>query len=95
MRAELPAVFAVNSVMIPTGAKNVEVAKDFATFLIQPKVNGDFVKGGGGRWLPIMPELVKDDPWWTDPNQDPHRPPYVAEAYDGQTIPITFVYNLS
>ncbi len=90
---KLPAVFAVNSVMIPTGAKNVEVAKDFAKFLIEPKVNGDFVKGGGGRWLPIMPELAKDDPWWTDPNQDPHRPPYVTEAYGGQTIPNPFVYN--
>jgi hypothetical protein len=40
-----------------------------------------------------MPELVTDDPWWTDPAQDPHRPPYVAEAFNGPTMPNFFVYN--
>jgi multiple sugar transport system substrate-binding protein len=41
--------------LIPKGAKNVEVAKDFLKYLIQPKVCGDYLKVGLGRNLPAMP----------------------------------------
>jgi multiple sugar transport system substrate-binding protein len=85
--------FGVNYMIVPKGAKNVDVAKDFARFLIEPKVNAEYLKGGLGRWLPIMPELVKNDPWWTDSEQDAHRPPYVEEAYGGPVVPYYYVYN--
>jgi multiple sugar transport system substrate-binding protein len=86
--------FGANCVMIPKGAANVEVAKDFAKYLIQPKINGEFLKGGLGRWLPILPELVKDDPFWTDPKQDSHRPPYVQQAFGGrELVPFYYTYN--
>jgi len=84
--------FGVNTVIIPKGAKNIAVAKDFAKYLIQPEVNGKYLKGGLGRWLPIFPELVKD-PWWTDLKQDAHRPPYVAQGFDAPTIPDYYIYN--
>jgi multiple sugar transport system substrate-binding protein len=57
--------------LIPKGAKNVEVAKDFLKYFIQPKVNSEWLKTGLGRNLPAMPSIVKDDPWWLD--QDQHR----------------------
>ncbi len=79
--------------MIPKGASNVAVAKEFQKFLITPEVNREFLKGGLGRFLPAMPELVKDDPWWTDPERDPHVPPYVQQGLFSPTKPDYFAYN--
>jgi len=85
--------FGTNMMIIPKGAKNVAGAKNFAKMLIQPEINGRYLKGGLGRWLPIFPELVKDA-WWTDPKQDAHRPPYVELGFGGgATIPFYFTYN--
>ena len=49
---------------IPKGAKNVEVAKDFMKYFMQPKVMNENLKGGLGRWVPAIPQIVKDDPFW-------------------------------
>ncbi len=89
----IPAVAPVNLAFVPEGAKNVEVAKDFLKYLIQPKINGEYLKTGLGRFLPVFPELVKNDPWWTDPKIDPHRPPYVHQAFVEPTTPLFYVYN--
>ena len=64
---------------IPKGAKNIEVAKDFMKFWMQPAVMNENLKAGLGRWVPAIPQAVKDDPWWLDPS-DPHRVAYVHEA---------------
>jgi multiple sugar transport system substrate-binding protein len=79
--------------MIPKGAKGVEIAKDFQKFLIQPEVSAKFLKGGLGRYMPTMPELAKNDPWWTDPKRDPHVPPYVQQGLFSPTKPDYFAYN--
>src|SRR5207253_4253887 len=55
------------NLLIPKGAKNVEVAKDALKFLIQPKVCNEYLKTGLGRRLPAMPVIAKDDLWWLDP----------------------------
>ena len=89
----VPSVFAANLAFIPKGAKNVAVGKEFIEYLIRPKVNAEYLKVGLGRFLPVMPELVTNDPWWTDPRQDPHRPPYVRQAFDEPTVPYFWVYN--
>ena len=78
--------------MIPKGAKNVEVAKDFGRYWMQPEVSGEFVKIGLGRSLPIYVELV-NDPWWNDPQVDPHRPPYAEQAFASPTLPDYYSYN--
>jgi len=88
---QLPSIFGVNNAIIPQGAKNVEVAKDFLKFAIQPKVNNEYLKGGLARWLPLFPETLKD-PWWKDP-KDPHRQPYVMQGLERPTLPEYFVYN--
>jgi len=72
--------------LIPKGAKNIEVAKDFLKYLIQPPVLDEYLKTGLGRNLPAMPAIVKDDPWWLDP-KDPHRVAYVRQGALGPTIP--------
>ena len=78
--------------LIPKGAKNIEVAKDFLKYLIQPKVLNVYLKTGLGRNLPAMPALGKDDPWWLDP-KDPHRVAYTTQALLGPTVPTFWTSN--
>jgi multiple sugar transport system substrate-binding protein len=80
------------SCLIPKGAKNIAVAKDFLKYLIQPKVNNEYLKTGLARRVPAMPSIVKGDPWWLDP-VDPHRVAYVNQALLGPTVPQLWVYN--
>jgi len=92
--SEMACQWGTNCLIIPKGAKNIEVAKDIAKYVSNIEINGKFLKGGLGRWLPIYPELVKSDPFWTDPKIDPHRPPYVKQAFGGrELLPFYFVYN--
>jgi multiple sugar transport system substrate-binding protein len=79
--------------MIPKGAKNIAVAKEFAKYWIQPEVNQDFLKGCLGRFVPIFPELAKNDSWWTDLKRDPHVPPYIEQGLFSPTVPDWFSYN--
>jgi multiple sugar transport system substrate-binding protein len=72
---------------IPKGAKNVEVAKDFMKYFMQPKVMNDNMKGGLGRWLPAIPQTVKDDPWWMN-SGEPCLKPYVEEGIINPTLPV-------
>jgi multiple sugar transport system substrate-binding protein len=76
--------------LIPNGAKNVAVAKDFLKFLIQPQVCNEYLKVGLGRNVPCMPSVVKNDPWWFD---DPHRAPYTKQALLDPTVPQFWCFN--
>jgi multiple sugar transport system substrate-binding protein len=82
----MPCFLAAGGGFIPKGAKGVEVAKDFMKFFMQPQVMNENLKNGLGRWVPVYPQIVKDDSWWTDTKDDPHRSPYVHEAVLGPTI---------
>jgi multiple sugar transport system substrate-binding protein len=87
MTAEL----GIGGALIPKGAKNVEVAKEFMKYLIQPKVTNGFLKEWLGRWLPAMPSIVKNDPFWTD--GDPQVKAYVTEGVLSPTVPNYPVFN--
>ena len=78
--------------LIPKGAKNVDVAKDFLRHLIQPKVCNEYLKTGLGRNIPCMPSIVKDDPWWLDP-KDPHRVAYVHQGLLGPIVSTFWTFN--
>jgi multiple sugar transport system substrate-binding protein len=86
----MPAQLGIGGAFIPKGAKNIDVAKDFMKFLIQPTVINDYLKNGLGRWIPPYPDVVKNDPWWFD---DPHRKPYTTEALIDPTVPGYPVFN--
>jgi multiple sugar transport system substrate-binding protein len=88
----MPAQLGVSGSFIPKGAKNVDVAKDFIRYLIQPKVMNEYLKQGLGRWLPAMPELARSDPFWLDP-KDPHVAAYTREGLLGPTVPAYQVFN--
>jgi multiple sugar transport system substrate-binding protein len=87
----LPSIVAFTTGLIPKGAKNVTVAKEFLKHFIQPKVIGEFVELGLGRWLPVMPSLAKT-PFWQNP-KDPHLRGYVQQGLLGPTMPNYYVFN--
>jgi multiple sugar transport system substrate-binding protein len=80
------------AMLIPKGAKNVETAKDFLKYLIQPQTLNELLKVGLARRVPPMQSIVKGDPWWLDP-KDQHRKAYVEQAVLGPTVPQFWVYN--
>jgi len=88
---ELPSQVALFGPVIPKGAKNVEVAKDFVKYMIQPKVLNEYLKGGLGRWALPIPEMVKSDPFWL--KDDPHRSAYIEQSVIKPTVPIYEAYN--
>jgi multiple sugar transport system substrate-binding protein len=89
----MPAFLGAGGGFIPKGAKNVEVAKEFMKYFMQPEVMNENLKGGLGRWVPVFPQIVRDDPWWQDRKADPHRATYVQEAVLGPTIPAYNGFN--
>jgi multiple sugar transport system substrate-binding protein len=86
----VPSLAASACSLIPKGAKNVAVAKEFLKFLIQPKVVNERLKTGLGRSIPPMPSIVKGDPWWF---ADPHRAAYVQQGLLGPTVPNFWAFN--
>jgi multiple sugar transport system substrate-binding protein len=78
--------------LIPKGAKNVAVAKDFLKFLIQPQILNEYLKTGLGRNIPCVPAIAKNDPWWLDAG-DPHRVAYVNQGLLGPTISSFWTFN--
>jgi multiple sugar transport system substrate-binding protein len=89
----VPSFVYITNGLIPKGAKNVTVGKEFLKYFIQPKVCGEFVELGLGRWLPVMPSLAKS-PFWQDP-KDPHLRGYIQQGLTAPTIPDHYVYNLA
>jgi multiple sugar transport system substrate-binding protein len=88
---QLPAQVALFGPVIPKGAKNVAVAKEFAKFIIQPKVLNEYLKAGLGRWMLPIPEIAKSDPFWF--KEDPHRTAYGTQTLINPTVPIYEAYN--
>ena len=88
----VPSQANVFAVLIPKGAKNLDVAKDYLKFLSKPASINEMLKVGLARRVPSMPQLVKDDPWWLD-KSDPHRVAYVTQALLSPTVPQLWALN--
>jgi multiple sugar transport system substrate-binding protein len=69
------------------------VAKDLMTYFITPEVMNANLKGGLGRWVPAIPDVVRNDSWWTDPKLDPFRSIYTDQTVLQPTIPNWIGYN--
>jgi multiple sugar transport system substrate-binding protein len=92
----IPAMVGVIGGMVPKAAKNVEVAKDFMRYAIEPKVNNEYLKAGLGRFMTVYPEIARADPFWlhnSNPELAPHLTPYVHETILGPTIPDYLAYS--
>ena len=57
----------VQQVILFSGSKNKEMAKDFLSHLIQPVIINNYLKVAGGRHSPVLKSVWKD-PFWTAPN---------------------------
>lgn len=88
----LPAEIGIFGAVIPKGAKNLDVAKDFLKYAIQPEVLNEYLKGGLGRWAVPMPAIAKSDPFWLK-SDDQHRTTYIHQILDRKTIPLYTAYN--
>jgi multiple sugar transport system substrate-binding protein len=88
----VPALLAAELAFIPKGAKNVDAAKEFLRYLIQPKILGAYLKESKGRWLPVMPSIVHNDSYWLDPS-DQHRSTAVRQGVIGPTLTWPYVFN--
>ncbi|HUZ73473.1 MAG TPA: ABC transporter substrate-binding protein [Stellaceae bacterium] len=89
---QIPGFMGTTYAVVPKGAKNVAVAKDFAKYFMQPEVNNEWLKGGLGRFLPVYPELAKNDPFWLQ-SKTSYLPPYAKEGLVDPTIPPWYAYN--
>src|SRR5215472_6035106 len=88
---KIPSPMVSFGAVIPKGAKNVDLAKEFLRYAVQPKVLNEYLKGGLGRWMLPIPDLVKSDPFWMQ--EDPHREAYAKLTLLAPTMPIYEVYN--
>jgi multiple sugar transport system substrate-binding protein len=76
---------------IPKGAKNVAAAKEFITYMLEPKVLNQYLKGGLGRLAIPIPEIANSDPFWLA--EDTHRTVHTRQTLFGPTLPIYEAYN--
>src|SRR6267143_665664 len=88
---ELASPIGIFGALIPKGAKNVTVAKDFLKYAVQPNVLNEYLKGGLGRWVIPMPEIAKADPFWF--HEDPHRTAFAEETLTHPTVPLYQAFN--
>jgi multiple sugar transport system substrate-binding protein len=88
---KIPSPMASFGALIPKGAKNVDVAKEFLKYAAQPKVLNEYLKGGLGRWVVPMPEIAKSDPFWF--KEDPHRTAFATETLIDPTLPLYEAFN--
>jgi multiple sugar transport system substrate-binding protein len=79
-------VLAVSPCLIPRGAKNLDGSKALLRDFIRPESLNSYLKETRARYLPVMMKNIKDDPYWTDPN-DPHRPIAVQAGLIEPTLP--------
>jgi multiple sugar transport system substrate-binding protein len=89
----LPSIIGAAVAVVPKGAKNVELAKEFLKFSIEPEVLAPYLKTGLGRFLPPMPSIVENDKaFWLDPKNEPLQA-YTKQGVLGPTIPPYEVFN--
>ena len=88
---EVPSPMPIFGALIPKGAKNPAPAKELLTYMVEPKVLNEYLKGGLGRWAMPMPEIAKNDPFWF--KEDPHRTAYAEETLISPTVPLYQAFN--
>jgi multiple sugar transport system substrate-binding protein len=89
---QMPAQILIEGAIVPKGAKNEAVAREFLKYVLQPEVVNAYLKSGLGRWLPTMAGLIKSEPFWLDP-KDPHVKAYAEAGLVNPTVPSYAVFN--
>jgi multiple sugar transport system substrate-binding protein len=93
---QIPGFFGAFAMVIPRGAKNLAVAKDFARYFMQPEVDNEWNKGGIGRTVPVYPKEALNDPWWTKTGPAavmPHLLPIIEQGFKRPTLTYWYAFN--
>jgi len=89
----LAGIMGTSAAVIPKGAPNIAVAKEFLKYSIEPEALGTYLKTGLGRFLPPMKSIVEnDEAFWLDPKNEPLEA-YTRQGIYGPTIPPYEVFN--
>lgn len=73
----------IQQVLVFEASPNKQTAKDFLTYLMQPKNIAPYLEGTFGRFFPVMPQLTTA-PFWNDPG-DPHISAATQQFKTGKT----------
>ncbi|MBV8736923.1 MAG: carbohydrate ABC transporter substrate-binding protein [Alphaproteobacteria bacterium] len=86
-------IMGTQAMVVPKGAPNITVAKEFLKYSLEPKVLAALLKSGLGRRLPPMKSIVENDKaFWLDPKNEPLQA-YTRQGIYGPTISPYEVYN--
>ncbi len=85
-------LLSVPQAFVLKGAGNIDGAKSFLKYLIEPANLDNYLKQAKARWLPVMPSIVKSDSYWLDPS-DPTRVAAITQGVLGPTAVWPSVYN--
>jgi multiple sugar transport system substrate-binding protein len=86
-------IMGTQALVVPKGAPNLPVAKEFLKYSLEPNVLAALLKAGLGRRLPPMKSIVENDKaYWLDPNNEPLLAQTRQGIY-GPSIPPYEVYN--
>lgn len=66
----MEAILSVKQLAVLKACPDLDLARDFVSFFLQPVNTDRFLRGGQGRFLPVLRPLLKS-PVWNNP-QDPH-----------------------
>lgn len=66
----MEAILSVKQLAVLKACPDLDLARDFVSFFLQPVNTDRFLQGGQGRFLPVLRPLLKS-PVWSNP-QDPH-----------------------
>src|ERR1700746_451184 len=89
----LPSVMGTAAAVVPKGAKNIDAAKEFLKYSIEPKGLGTYLKTGLGRFSPPMPSIFENrKAFGLDPKNEPLEA-YTRQGVYGPTTPPYEVYN--
>lgn len=87
--SSLRSLISTKQVAILADSPQLEEAKSFLSYLIQPEVLSQYIEGAQGRFFPVMPSMLESD-FWTN-EDDPHT--VVAATQFTDTRPFDTVYN--
>ncbi|NEQ72482.1 MAG: carbohydrate ABC transporter substrate-binding protein [Okeania sp. SIO2D1] len=81
----------IKQILTFVSSPNLQKAKNFLSFLILPENIGKYLKLSGGRYFPVMPQLLSDK-FWQD-KKDPHISVAVKQYQEGGNRPLNYVLN--
>jgi multiple sugar transport system substrate-binding protein len=82
----MPYLVSIKQIVSFTNSPHPEIAKDFLSYFVQPANIGAYIELSGGRYFPVMPELLSQ-PLWQD-SQDPHIRQAVKQFTLSPTLPL-------